>query len=147
MRALGEAKLALEQFKAPRTLSEEEIARITAAVSSFAGQEYSGGVVVSVPDGQQLWNTLDWILQKAKWSRAAKTYNGDRSANPPYDLLINAREGVAVLFPANAPNASRAGKAFVDALSGAGISAHVSENNGPRLRDNIIEIEIGAKPK
>jgi hypothetical protein len=62
----NEAELKLQRFRAPRTLSPEQQARIVALLKPFAGQEYT----LSVSSGSEPGNLLcaiDGMLAAAEW--------------------------------------------------------------------------------
>jgi hypothetical protein len=64
----AEALLALEKIKAPRTLTLEQQARITAAVMPYSGQEYTLSVVPG-SEAENLLCMIDAALMAAQWKR------------------------------------------------------------------------------
>jgi chromosome segregation ATPase len=70
----AETQLALEKFEAPRTLTLEQQARITAAVMPYGGQEYT----LSVGSGSEAENLLcaiDAALTAAQWKRIPPSHS------------------------------------------------------------------------
>jgi len=63
-----EARLALEQFKADRTLSNEQRQRIIAKLKPFAGQDFSFSVYPN-PEALRLLGILNAVLTASGWKR------------------------------------------------------------------------------
>jgi hypothetical protein len=75
-----EAALALERFKAPRTISDADAEKISAALSDLAGTEVA---IYQIGDGTEpnrLAAALNSALAKAKWSTNIWTWNGGATA-------------------------------------------------------------------
>jgi predicted nucleic acid-binding Zn-ribbon protein len=62
------AELALQKLKEPRTLDVEQQARITAALTPYAGQEYTLSVA-SGSEAENLLCAIDAALSGARWKR------------------------------------------------------------------------------
>lgn len=141
---VAQAQLALEKFKAPRSVSAEGQKHITEAVASFAGQQFCGMVAGSVLDARFLWRTIDKLLREAKWERVQPW--GLATGDPPAGVPLSPNDGVTVFFPKDSPELWHAGKALVDALNNSGVKAYLTEDSGPQQRAKILVIEIGTKP-
>ena len=63
----AEATLELARFKAPRTLSAEQQARVRAAISPFAGTPYELGVT-PIPEAINFVIAIDAVLRSAGWA-------------------------------------------------------------------------------
>jgi hypothetical protein len=142
----AEAQLALEKFKAPRSLTSEQQSTIIGAIDPFAGQEFSGMVAGSVPGARPLWVLLDKTLRAANWIRVAPW--GAATGDPPAGIPISPDEGVTIFVPADdVTNLAPAANALNSALNDAGIKAVSVSDAGPQTRPKIIVIEIGIKPQ
>jgi hypothetical protein len=150
----AEAQLALEQFKADRTLSPEQQARVVEKLKQFSGQTY---VLSVLPDQEAIRfaKIVDGIVRAAGWSKLASkgaiTIPDDATptssfaainvaAEPGVRIQIAPDRAIDVAFVARA-------KAIAEAFVTEGIAAE------PRLvRDmadtpDAIQIRIGSKPK
>ena len=67
------AERALQKLKEPRTLDVEQQARITAALTPYAGQEYTLSVA-SGSEAENLLCAIDAALSGARWKRIISGY-------------------------------------------------------------------------
>jgi hypothetical protein len=64
-----EAQVALEKFKAPRSISVEQRNRIVEEMKKFAGQQYFGMVASGIADAWDVWREISLSLELAGWKR------------------------------------------------------------------------------
>lgn len=64
----AEANLALERFRAPRVLSDEQIDRIAEELRQFAGVQFDMGISSRDPELLRLVALLERALEKAGWT-------------------------------------------------------------------------------
>ena len=64
----AEANLALEKFRAPRVLSDEQIDRIAKELRRFAGVQFDMGISSRDPELLRLVVLLERALEKAEWT-------------------------------------------------------------------------------
>lgn len=127
----AEAQLALEKFKAPRIISQDEQDRLIKTLEPFAGTEFDAATNIQNNEQAQLLFSLMGILTKAGWKQVDWTYAvggityklgpGAGSANigevGSYDVEIQVRqESLERLKPA--------AEALALALRAIGIAAH-----------------------
>jgi hypothetical protein len=148
-KAASDAKLALEKFREPRTLSPEQQDKLLVACKPFAGQ-YFAFAVFPDPEPLALLRILDSLLKSAGWKRVPSQI--DRVGGVKVDA---AGESAATIFDSGvdayiAPDdtASVAAQhAFCAALVSAGISCE--NHRTPQLAGKMpmaITISIGKKP-
>jgi hypothetical protein len=144
----AEAQLALEKFKAPRTISPEGQRRISAKIGAFPGQEYQGAVASALNDGLLFWEAIHKTLAGAKWTFVAPS--GLAHGDPPAVIPISAAPGLLVAFaPEAKPNVSAAAKVLADALAEEGFDARAASAMFGEMaqRPTMIMVVIGAKIK
>jgi hypothetical protein len=142
----SEAQLALERLKAPRSISGEQQAQLTALLKPFAGQEYSGMVAGSVPDARALWVMIDKVLTAANWVRMPPW--GAAVGEPPAGIPIAPSDGVTIFVPAaDVAELAPAAKTLASALAAFGIVTVAAADSGPQTRPKIMVVEIGTKPQ
>ena len=129
--------IALEARLAARSLTDDQIAEMTAHLKPFAPQEFA---VVTYPSDQEAVHISEQIrsvLVKAGW--IDKPYGG---------VLIGVVAGVTPLFDNRTPSVELAAIALVDALNANHIDA-ASGGVGPPTNEPVnsrITIEVGIKP-
>jgi hypothetical protein len=145
-----EAQLALERFKAPRTLTQVQQDALAAALGTFAPQQYA----VSVGQGAETGNLLcllDSLLQKAGWTRIApfgsvKVETGCGTAG------VNSASGVHVRVsidtePFTPQKGARAAATLLAAmLNQDGIEALPAQDPINIPKPNVINLMVGTKP-
>ncbi len=142
----AKAKLALERFKAPRSLSPEQQGQIIDAVKGFAGQQFAGLVAGSVTDAWPLWAELHKILSAAGWVGMPPA--GLAVGDPPAGVPVSPGKGVTVVVPTDdLQTLIPATNALISALNSEGIATTGAHTTGPQIRPKIIVIEIGTKPQ
>jgi DNA repair exonuclease SbcCD ATPase subunit len=138
------AELALQKLKEPRTLDVEQQARITAALTPYAGQEYTLSVA-SGSEAENLLCAIDAALSGARWKRIS----GYRS------ITLETKCGTAALNGSSGLNVRLSEKAdtehqwnmlmLVNALRDEGIEVEGSiqpDDASPMA----IELTVGTKP-
>lgn len=63
----AEAELKLEQFKAPRSFSSEQVSRIVQALKPFAATHFDAAIITSDPEAENLLLQIEHILATAQW--------------------------------------------------------------------------------
>ncbi len=138
-----EAKLALEKFKAPRTLSKEQQDRIVAKLKPFIGQQVSFSVYPD-PESIALSRVIVSMLQSAGWTKSPSQI-GDieiEGSGVIYDTGVRAH-----IAPADIESTIGALNAFVSALTAEGIDSEghrTDQLTGKRAK--TINIAVGRKP-
>lgn len=89
-----EAQLALETFKAPRTLTPEQIGRIVDKLKQFSGTEYDITVSSIDPEILDFVLTLELVLSTAGWKELDWEGNAEKHIRGGKQPLI--REGASV---------------------------------------------------
>jgi hypothetical protein len=140
-----EAQLALEKFKAPRSLNSEQRENLIADLTRFAGQKFSGIVAGGIPDASKFWSELVATLTAAKWQLLPPA--GDAAGNPPAGIPINPNVGVIIALPLGEEGTcGPPAIALATGLSNAGIAATAIRSANPQNRNGVIVIAIGSKP-
>jgi hypothetical protein len=143
----AEAQLALERFKAPRTLRPERQHAVTAAVKPFAGQRYQTAISQGADDGIVFWESLYKALEQAGWEYIPAT--SFTVGNPPAGIPIAAIPGLEIRFdPAKDQELAPAALALGNALHADGMVVAVNRNRQTSPNEaerNILQIFIGAR--
>jgi hypothetical protein len=151
----AEAQLALEKFKAPRTISPDDHNRLVAALKPFAGIEFDAAT--NVQDNEQIhlllaildilvaadWKQIDWTYSAGgityKFGSGEGTPNIGATAS--YDVEIQVRqESLERLKPA--------AEALARALIGIGIAAHDAVGSADTVNNNnpqALHLIVGQK--
>jgi hypothetical protein len=138
------AQLALEKFKAPRALTLEQQARITAAVTAYAGQEYTLSVAAG-SEAENLGCAIDAALTAAQWKRipGSSPTTVDTKCGT---VGLNTLSGLSIRLSDNAATEQQWNVlALVNALRAEGIAvdgAIDAENGG----STAIAVIVGMKP-
>lgn len=143
----AKAELALEKYKAPRSISVELRNRIIEQMKQFAPQEYTGRVSAGSDDAWDLWREINLALQLAGWKGVPPNPPiGQPPYGPSATIASAAMPGIMIWFPGTGwndirPKAIALAKALRD--DGNGILAAP----GPTADNSkIITIEIGPNP-
>jgi len=132
----AEAQLALEKFKAPRTLSDEQISRIKEKVKFFEGQHFS---IITY------WNIEEPVNFAKRIGDDALIASGwvyDKPLNG--ETFVGVFTGVKLAISDQSPEiAIEAAKALSSALEDEGITVPII--NEPTYK-TFIKLEIGIKP-
>jgi hypothetical protein len=145
----AEASLALEQFKADRSMTDPQRAAVISKIRPYAGQEY----ILSASSDQEslrFVRVVDAVLAEAGWVRR---HSPAQVTTPDGEIGISAapEDGVRVQIAASrGTDTTLAAKAqaLSDALSGEGISAspHLVADELEQT-PNWIQVRVGSKPK
>ena len=138
------AQLALEKFKAPRTLTLEQQARITAAVTAYAGQEYTLSVAAGA-EAENLVCAIDAALTAAQWKRIPGSYpiTVDTKCGT---VGLNMLSGLSIRLSDNAATEQQWNVlTLVNALRAEGIAVDgaIDAENGS---STAIAVMVGMKP-
>jgi hypothetical protein len=134
-----EAQLALEKFKAPRVLTDEEIQVIAEKLKSFSGQEFQIITYWEMQEPLAFANQIYAALDRAGW----KYIKLERAT-----VMLGGTEGVQVWTHPNADEeVKKAADALTTALTGADVAAVVHKfQNVENPKDNKINLNVGTKP-
>jgi hypothetical protein len=146
----AQAELALEKYKAPRSISVELRNRIVEQMKQFAPQEYMGRVSAGSYDAWDLWREISLALELAGWKRIPPIPPvGQPPYGPPATTALAAMPGLLIWYPALNPIAWNGIRPRAEALAkairdgGNGVLA----NAGPMTdSSSTIVIEIGPNP-
>jgi hypothetical protein len=140
----AEAQLALEKYKAPRTLTTEQQRAIEEALKPFAGQQYA----LSVAPGNEpaaFLCVLDGILTRAGWKQSAVI----GSVTVGTDCGTAALNSLTGIDARRSPNASPAAiaaiNALIEALANTDADARGRTDPVNNPRGDVIVLMVGAK--
>jgi hypothetical protein len=138
------AQLAVDKFKAPRTLTLEQQARVTAAVTAYAGQEYTLSVAAG-SEAENLVCAIDAALTAAQWNRISGSYatTVDTKCGT---VGLNMLSGLSIRLSDNAATEQQWNVlALVNALRAEGIAVDgaIDAENGS---STAIAVMVGMKP-
>ena len=142
----AEAQLALEKFKAPRSISPEQRTQIASELIKFGGQEFQGAVASSVADGHGLWRSIHAVLTESRWVFVPPSSMG--FGVPPAAIPFAPNPGVVIFAPSLNSPTGIAARALAAELSALGVTAEAVEGV---LGDNssnaaMMAISVGPKP-
>ena len=143
----AEATLALEKFKAPRTLNPNQATRIVAKLKPFSGTQFDIALQSADPEAESLMGVIELVLISAAWSQV-NWEGGDlvfsRTGKPI--LGIVSLVGVAIqMHQEQKSRLTEAAIALRSALTAEGIEARV-ERLGPINKNlNALHVLIGKK--
>jgi hypothetical protein len=147
-----EAQLALEKFKAPRTLTPEQRDRIVDKLKQFSGTEYDITISEYEPEILDFVLTLELVLSTAGWTELDWKGTGEALIRGGEKALI--REGVAVtnvligVQTDQPPELFKFALALSDALEAEGVTATAGKHIRHEMSStnaNAIHIMIGRK--
>jgi hypothetical protein len=146
----AKSELALERFKAPRSLNWDQRKQISDAVKSFGAQEYVTSITMG-PDTIKIRDDIEVALDAAGWVRRpplGQVTLGDPPNASSIAMVVG--DGVRIQISPDqvAPESSqfRAATALADALQSAGIAAKATKSQELTNQPNLIQIMIGYKP-
>ncbi|CAN7312401.1 hypothetical protein LJR029_005476 [Caballeronia sp. LjRoot29] len=141
-----EAKLELEKFKAPRTLSVEQQKRIYEKLLAFKLIQFDAATV-NESEAVYLLDGIEQILVALDWKETA--WPGDpnihRNGKQPIGQAVEV--GISVQVDASQPELEKAAKALSAALVAEGISARAefTPPNSPSKNKDVLHLIIGKK--
>ena len=142
-----EAQLALDKFRAPRTLNREQRIQISTRLLEFAGTKFDIGI--SSPDPEIL-NLVMWIGSATKESRWVLTnwIGGDIGFTLTSGEFIGIApaRGVRIQCESGSPKLFVAAKALADILIAQGIDATAEAVSAP-ISKNAATVHILVGPK
>jgi hypothetical protein len=143
----AEAQLALAKFKAPRTLTAEQSARVTKAVKPFAGMQFTIAVF-NDPEPIGLMPQIENALASAGWIEVAWKGGGDialtREGHPIAGFTI--AQGLLVQADVSHPEIGSAVIALASALTAENVSAKPEIGRmPPNTNNDVVQILIGKK--
>jgi len=143
-----EARLALENFKAPRTLRPDQQAKIAEKLKPFAGTIYDAGIgPMGDPEPLYMLRSLHVALSSANWKHVAWTGSGDMTYTEPDmpSMGVTMVTNVIVdVHPDRWKELGPAAEALAAALSAEGIDA-IADSKPTSINSNAIHIRIGRK--
>jgi hypothetical protein len=146
----AEAQLALEKFKAPRSISVEARNRIAESLKEFSGQQYYGMVASDVADAWDLWREISLSLELAGWKRLSPPGLQVSQYGPPAGIPLAPQAGGMILGSAGK---STAEETMVTHERAEALAASLTDESviaGPGFSTDIpantIAIVIGPKP-
>lgn len=136
----------LEQLREPRTITQEDRAKIVAALKQFAGQRFSF-MMHDGHEARRLVEVLDETLKSAGWIRVSAQTDDSLFRMVAGDTVaLSINEGVFVGIGLDNADAAPAVAALADALRGVGIRCRKGE--APFLEGKTpkaILIDVGEK--
>jgi hypothetical protein len=143
----AKANLELQRFKAPRTLSPAQQARIAAKLKAFVGILYDGGIgPKGDPEPLYIFRSIHSALSSAGWTQIAWTGGEEtytEAGMSPIGLTMVTNVIVDV-HPDQWEKLGAAATALAAALSEEGIDA-IADSKPTTIKGNAIHIRIGRK--
>jgi hypothetical protein len=143
-----EAQLALEKFKAPRSISVEARNRLAESMKEFGGQQYFGMVASDVADAWDIWREISLSLELAGWKRLPPPGQTATQYGPPAGIPLAPQAGVMILSSvANIPSENMRLYGVAKALAAKLTDESIIAGAGfADIQPNTIAIVIGPKP-
>jgi len=142
-----EARVELEKFKAPRTLSTVQRARISKKMKPFVGTLFD---VASTNDGEPLGlvNAIEDMLGAADWKQKAWTSLVVITRNGKPSLGLSIETGISVQVEISQQSVLlETAKALAEALVEEGIEARAEISPvAPNDNHDAIHVVVGKKP-
>jgi hypothetical protein len=134
-----EAQLALEQFKAPRSLTDEQAATVAEKLKPFAGQEWGATMYWELKESVDIATRIYDALTLAGW----KYLKPDKAA-----FMVAGIAGVQVWRHPDADEPTKkAADSLVSALDSEDIAAVLKlQNPINNPKHNDIHLDVGTKP-
>jgi hypothetical protein len=143
----AEAKLELEKFKAPRTLSAEQQAAMTAKLKKFAGTSFDVAIgPMGDPEPLYLARAIHSALTLAGWGQVAWVDGGLSYTEPPMQAIgITLVTNVIVdVHPDHWKKFGAAASELAMALAAAGVDA-IADSKPTSRQTEAVHIRIGRK--
>jgi hypothetical protein len=132
-----EAELALEKYKAPRTLSPSQIENLISKMKEFQGQTFQITTFWEMREPLDLSNNLYRILLASGWEYV-KPETGS--------FLLGGMEGIQVWSHPDAnENVGKAAGALAKELSSLGLDAAIKLQNPQNPKADMINVNVGTK--
>lgn len=148
----AEAQLALEQFKAPRTLTPEQRGRIVDKLKQFSGTEYDITVSSLDPEILDFVFTLELVLSTAGWTELDWKGTGETlirgGKQPLVRLGVSATNVLIGVHLDQSPKLFDFALALSDAIEAEGVTATAKRIIGHEMSStnaNAIHLMIGRK--
>ena len=133
-----EAQLALEKFKAPRLLTNQQVQQIADKLKVYAGQEFGIVTYWDMKEPLALANQIYTPLVFANW----KFIKPERTG-----FMLGGNEGVQIWRHPNADDrVQKAADALVAALNEADVTAVLKLQNSADPPNDKINLNVGTKP-
>ncbi len=145
----AEANVALEKFKAPRTLPAEQQRRITEKINRSAGTVFDIGLQTGDPEAEGLLNPIETALKSAGWTQI-DWRGGDvvlSRTGRPICGIVSLIGLVIQMSPTKVEEYWPAATALAEALNSEGISAKAEPGSAAQAENaDAMHILIGKKP-
>jgi hypothetical protein len=145
------AALELAKFKAPRTLTPDQINRLAMAMKRFAGTEFDGGVgPLNDPEPLHLFDQVAQGLSAAGWKQIAfqsqNVMRLSRSNGMPPVGGVSVTNVIIDIHPSQAPRLWPVARVLAEALAAEGISAAYDQGaGGGSMNERAIHVLVGRK--
>jgi hypothetical protein len=143
-----ESRLELEKFKAPRTLSSEQQARVVEKVRRFAGAQFDGAWTGLDPEIDLLFTAIEQTLVAAGWKGVPYTGTSQIYGRKGY-IDVGQANAFGVLVNVNTaqnPELVSAAMELVVSLTEEGIGVGLQTGGGfVSANPNTIHILVGPK--
>lgn len=147
----NEAALELAKYKAPRSLTSEQAARVTAAMGQFAGMQFDGAIgPLNDPEPMVFFDQVAKSLAAAGWQqvhwKSALTMRLPRTNGTPDLGGVSVTNVIVDIHPTHRTRLQPVAQALAAALAAEGISAIADEGAGGGSENSAaIHILIGRK--
>lgn len=143
----AEASLALAQFKAARSLSQEQQQRIADKLKQFAGTMFDAAIgPKGDPEPLYLIRDISSALLLARWEFIPWTGGGETYTEPPMPAigLTMVTNVIVDVHPDRWEKLGTAATRLAEALAGEGIAA-IADSKPTSVNTDAIHIRIGRK--
>ena len=143
----AKANLELAKFKAPRVLSPEQQARISAKLRTFSGTVFDAGIgPKGDPEPLYIFRSIRSAAIAAGWSHIAWTGGGETYTEPGMSAigLTMVTNVIVDVHPNRLQKFGAAAQALAAALAAEGIDA-IADSKPTSIDSDAIHIRIGRK--
>lgn len=134
----AEAILALEKFKAPREINEEEGKVLIKAIGNYKGQEYSITTFWDLEEPLSFSNRLHYLLQKSEWKFIPPGEGGS--------FLLGGIAGIQIwIHPKCDVIVKEAADDLIETLNNLNLNPILKIQNEKNSVTNKIAINVGTK--
>lgn len=147
----NQAALELAKFKAPRTLSAEQMSQIVTKMKRFAGTEFDGGVgPLNDPEPLHLFDQIAQSLVAAGWNPVAfaskQVMTLSRSNGTPAVGGVSVTNVIIDIHPSQVSRLWPVARALAEALAAEGIAAAYDKGSGGgSTNERAIHVLVGRK--
>lgn len=143
----AQARLELQNFKAPRTLNQVQLARVAEKLKPFAGTVYDAGIgPKGDPEPLYILRSIHAALSSAAWDQIPWTGGGDTYTELGMETvgLTMVTNVIIDVHPGKWHKFGPAAVALAEALAAEGIDA-IADSTPTSMDSDAIHVRIGRK--